>query len=91
MWASAAVIAAVMASIAQDHHSQPDPHQTLEGCHWDESAQVWAYPDGSLCRSTGEDPAVDGDGNPTCAHGRHAVASHRYGTTIITCVRWKDA
>jgi hypothetical protein len=58
-------------------HSDP---QVIEDCHWE--APNWVYPDGALCRGTGEDPTVDGAGRPACADGRLAVVTG----PRVTCV-----
>ena len=47
--------------------------QVIEGCHWNEAADAWQYPDSSLCRGTGEDPTSGSDGLPACADGRVAT------------------
>jgi hypothetical protein len=67
----AVVAAAAVAGAATAH---ADTHQVIEGCSWNGSTD-WVYTDGSLCRTTGEDPTTDGAGEPACADGRVAVVT----------------
>lgn len=66
------------------HHGKHAGYQVIEGCEW--SGDEWDYPDGSLCRGTGEDPTVDNAGLPACADGRVATPQQRFGTLTYQCV-----
>ena len=70
----------------------------IEGCHWDATgrdlagdAGAWRYPDGTLCRGTGEDPTVDSHGRPVCADVDSVpVPRYRFGQTIYLCTQDPD-
>lgn len=65
--------------------------QVIEGCHWSDTAGQWIYPEGSLCRGTGEDPTTDGHGWPVCANGRLDVWQDNGRVTCIDTDSDEDA
>lgn len=81
---AAVVAAAALLGSAVPAHAQARP-ETVEGCHYSASVAAWIYPDGSLCRGTGEDPTTDANGSPACADGLIAVPQQRFGTMTFRC------